>query len=66
MKLLWTISVEFDTTDQLLIGFSAFVRSWRKEWEYKETVQQLCKMLGFHGGGYEECSHLGGYAMWLL
>jgi hypothetical protein len=27
--------------DQLLIRFSAFVRSWRKKWEYSETVPQL-------------------------
>jgi hypothetical protein len=30
MKLLETISVGFDITDQLLIRFSAFVRYWRK------------------------------------
>jgi hypothetical protein len=40
MKLLGTISVDFDVTDQLPIGFSAFVRYWKK-WEYNETVHQL-------------------------
>jgi hypothetical protein len=30
MKLLGTISVDFDITDQLLIKFSAFVRYWKK------------------------------------
>jgi hypothetical protein len=30
MKLLGTISVDFDVTDQLLIRFSAFVRYWEK------------------------------------
>jgi hypothetical protein len=33
--------VGFDVTDQLLIRFSAFVRYWRKNWEYNETVHQL-------------------------
>jgi hypothetical protein len=33
--------VGFDVTDQLLIRFSAFVRYWRKEWEYNERVHQL-------------------------
>jgi hypothetical protein len=33
-------SVGFDVTDQLLIRFSAFVRYWRKNWEYNETVHQ--------------------------
>jgi hypothetical protein len=40
MKLLGTISVNFDVTDQLLIRFFAFVRYWKK-WEYNETVHQL-------------------------
>jgi hypothetical protein len=31
----------FIVTDQLLIRFSAFVRYWRKKWEYNETVHQL-------------------------
>jgi hypothetical protein len=30
MKLLGTISVDIDVTDQLLIRFSAFVRYWEK------------------------------------
>jgi hypothetical protein len=41
MKLLGTISVDFNITDQLLIRFSAFVRYWKKNWEYNETVHQL-------------------------
>jgi sorting nexin-29 len=41
MKLLGTISVGFSTTDKLLIRNSAFVRYWRKKWEYNETVYQL-------------------------
>jgi hypothetical protein len=41
MKLLETISVDFNVTDQLLIRFSAFIRYWRKKWEYNDTVQQL-------------------------
>jgi hypothetical protein len=40
-KLLGIISVGFDVTDQLLIRFFAFVRYWRKKWEYNETVHQL-------------------------
>jgi hypothetical protein len=38
---LGTISVDFDITDQLLIRFSAFVRYWKKKWEYNEAVHQL-------------------------
>jgi hypothetical protein len=33
--------VGFDVTDQLLIRSFAFVRYWRKKWEYNETVHQL-------------------------
>jgi hypothetical protein len=40
-KLLGTISVDFDLTDQLLIRFSAFVRYWRKKLQYNKTVHQL-------------------------
>jgi hypothetical protein len=40
-KLLGIISVDFDATGQLLIIYSAFVKYWRKKWEYKETVHQL-------------------------
>jgi hypothetical protein len=40
MKLLGIISVGLDVTDQLLIRFSAFIRYWREEWEYNETVHQ--------------------------
>jgi len=32
MKLLRTISVGFDLTDELLIRHSTFVRYWRKNW----------------------------------
>jgi hypothetical protein len=35
--------VGFDVTDQLLIRFSAFIRYWRKKWEYNETVHQIFK-----------------------
>jgi len=35
------ISVDFDTTGQLLIIYSAFVKYLRKKWEYNETVDQL-------------------------
>jgi hypothetical protein len=35
------MSVGIDITDELLIRFSAFVRYWRKKWEYNKTVQQL-------------------------
>jgi hypothetical protein len=45
MKLLGTISVDFDLTDELLIRFFAFVRYWKKKWEYSETVHQL--FIGF-------------------
>jgi hypothetical protein len=41
MKVLGTVSVDFDVTDQLLIRFSAFVKYWGKKWEYSETVHQL-------------------------
>jgi hypothetical protein len=41
MKLLGIISVGFDVADQLLIRFSAFVRYYRKKWEYNEAVHQL-------------------------
>jgi hypothetical protein len=41
MKLFGTISVDFDVTDQLLIRFFAFVRYWKKKWEYNQTVHQL-------------------------
>jgi hypothetical protein len=33
--------VDLDVTDQILIRFSAFVRYWKKKWEYNETVHQL-------------------------
>jgi hypothetical protein len=32
MKVLWIISVGFDLTDQLRIGFFALVRYWGKFW----------------------------------
>jgi hypothetical protein len=40
MKLLGIISVGFDVTVQLMIRFSAFVRYWKKKWDYNETVDQ--------------------------
>jgi hypothetical protein len=35
------ISVGSDITNQLLITFFAFVRYWRKKWEYNEAIHQL-------------------------
>jgi len=35
------INVDFDTKDQLLIIYSAFVKYLRKKWEYNEAVHQL-------------------------
>jgi hypothetical protein len=35
-KLLGIISVDFDTTDQLLIIYSAFVKYLRKNWNTKK------------------------------
>jgi hypothetical protein len=40
-EIIGTISVGFDITDQLLMTFSAFIKYWRKKWEYSETVHQL-------------------------
>jgi hypothetical protein len=37
-RILGIISMGFKATDQPLIRFSAFVRYWRKNWEYYETV----------------------------
>jgi hypothetical protein len=39
MKLLETISMDFDVTDRLLIRYSAFVMEMN--WEYNGTVLQL-------------------------
>jgi hypothetical protein len=33
--------VGFDVTYQILIRFSAFIRYFRKKWEYNDTVHQL-------------------------
>jgi hypothetical protein len=41
MKLFGIISVGFDVTHQLLIRFFAFVRYWRRKWEYNKTVLHL-------------------------
>jgi hypothetical protein len=41
MKLLGISNVGSDVIDQLLIRFSAFVRYWRKKWEYNETIHQM-------------------------
>jgi len=40
-KLLGTINVDFDATGQLRIIYSAFVKYFRKKWEYNEAVHQL-------------------------
>ena len=40
-KLLGIISVDFDTTYQILIIYSAFVKYLKKKWEYNDAVQQL-------------------------
>jgi len=37
-KLLEIINVDFDATDQL---HCAFVKYWRKKWEYNEAVHQV-------------------------
>jgi len=39
MKLLW-INVDFDTTGQQLIIYSAFVK-YLKKWDYNEALHQL-------------------------
>jgi hypothetical protein len=41
MKLQGIITVDINITNQLLMRLSAFVRYWRKKWEYNETVHQL-------------------------
>jgi hypothetical protein len=33
--------MDFDVIDQLLMRFFAFVRYWRRKWEYNEAVRQL-------------------------
>ena len=35
------INVDSDATGLLLIIYSAFVKYWRKKWEYNEAVHQL-------------------------
>ena len=35
------INVDSDATGRLLIIYSAFVKYWRKKWEYNEAVHQL-------------------------
>jgi hypothetical protein len=40
-KLLVIISVDFGTTGQLPITYSAFVKYLRKKWTYSEAVNQL-------------------------
>jgi hypothetical protein len=47
-------SAGFHVTDQLLIRFPAFVRYWRKIWQYNETAHQLLRLqesLGFSEEG---------------
>jgi hypothetical protein len=33
--------VDFEVIDRLLIRYSAFVRCWRKKWEYNGRIHQL-------------------------
>jgi len=40
-KLLGINSVDFDGTGQLLIIYYAFVKYFRKKWEYSEAVHHL-------------------------
>jgi hypothetical protein len=40
-KLLTNISVDFNAFDQILIRYSAFVRQWRRKWQYKETANPV-------------------------
>jgi hypothetical protein len=40
-KLLDIFSVDFETTAQVLIMYSAFVTKLQKKWEYSEAVHQL-------------------------
>ena len=40
-KLLGIINVDSDATGRLLITYSAFVKYFRKKWEYNEAVHQL-------------------------
>ena len=35
------INVDFNTTGQPLIKYSAFIKYWRKKWEYNEAMHQL-------------------------
>jgi hypothetical protein len=35
------MNVDFDASGQLLIMDSAFIKYWRKKWEYNEAVHQL-------------------------
>jgi len=38
VKLLGITSVYFDVINKILIRYSAFVRCWRKKWQYSGTV----------------------------
>jgi len=40
-KLLGIINVDSDSTCRLLIIYSAFVKYWRKKWEYNKAVHQI-------------------------
>jgi hypothetical protein len=47
--------------------FKPFVLFIRKDrWRLSEKGKRLYKILGFHGGDYEEWRLLGYYALWLL
>jgi hypothetical protein len=41
MKLYGIISMGFHVTSQLLIIYSAFIKYFRKKWEYNEAVHHL-------------------------
>jgi len=40
-KLLGIVNVDFDAAGQLLVTYCAFVKYFRKKWEYNEAVHQL-------------------------
>jgi hypothetical protein len=40
-KLSGIINVDFDATVRLLFTYSAFIKYFRKKWEYNDAVHQL-------------------------